>query len=539
MNHSEKALAAARNLVDLRRWQDALDALGPALVSDDTAAEAHRMTARCLLSLGRTKDAHNAVVSALRIDPGSEYAHYLLASVLLGLGRRGAALRAATEAARLAPDWVPSLYILAKCRLEVFERDEAQRTAAMAVRADPHDPLAHLAVAEVAVGLLPLGEVEADRERWDEAERAFRTGLGLDPHDEDLALGLAHLLCLRHRFLEAAEIYLTILRSNPSNDLALRAIGLIGVSFGQLRNDWNNAAPVGARFQMGLANLDSPSIEALLADFISLVSESQETVRESLSRATNLLSTVSRSFGGGSHQAAEPMPATDFGVPLSSGWSAVGLPTFTFPWHALDLTDDPLPANQVEVASLAGQLQDAVKRVAEYDARIRALLYTSRGVYAKDDDGARLHEIFVEMSARTGRIADIYRDCGDILLEFSHEASLARAQVVNARHWADHANKEHETAVQMFLSLLAEPRPQGGGDWRGLDESAVESFAGRLSDSSSMAAARRFGREAREWEEERQGAISSARNAMEVYREAEAGCVQALRLLIGKYRPAA
>ncbi|GAA4638578.1 hypothetical protein GCM10023196_096890 [Actinoallomurus vinaceus] len=535
MNDSENALAAARNFLSMGRWQDALDALGPAIVSDDTSAEAHCVAAQCLLGLDRMEEAHDTVVSALRIDPGSAYAYYLLACILFSLGRRGAALRAATEAARLMPESVQILYILAKCRLEVFDREGAQQASAMAVKADPQDPLAHLAVAEVAKGLLPLGEVEADRERWDAAERAFRTGLALDPHHEDLLLGLAHLLCLRNRVLEAAQIYLMMVRSNPSNELIHRALGNISVSFTGLENDWNKAA-IGTMFRRDLVELKAPPIKALLADVISILSASQDSVRESLRRATNLLSTVRQSFGGGPRQAAEPMPAPDSEDAFASGWGASGLPPLVLPWDALDLEENPLPVNQVAARSLATALHFSADRVTEYDARIRALLVTSRGVYATDDNGARLHEIFVEMSARAVRHADIYRACGDVIAEFAQHTGLANAQVVNARNWADHARKQHAAAVQGFGFLLAVPLPPDGDDRRGFDESAADSFAEQLSDPSNMAAARRFGREAREWEEERQEAISSARDAVKLYREAEAGCVQTLRSLIDEYR---
>ncbi|MGI5270238.1 tetratricopeptide repeat protein [Nonomuraea sp. CA-218870] len=289
------ALVAAQNLIDLGRWQDALDALGPAITYDDTAAAAHCVAAHCLLALGQTKRAREAASSALHIDPGDPFAHYAMARVLHRDGRRGAALRAATEAVRLAPDRAPFLYILALCQLDVLEYDAARRTAAMALESCPHDPLAHLAMGTVALRELPPSGHETNPEAWDEAEQAYRNGLALHPYDEDLTVGLAELLCRRGSYLEATKIYLALVRDN---ERALEAISTMGVIFQQLHGDWQSMVPASSSFRRDITRIGVPSVEALMADFIGVVAESQDKVRDSLRRAVNLMTTVSRSLGG-------------------------------------------------------------------------------------------------------------------------------------------------------------------------------------------------------------------------------------------------
>ena len=65
-----------------------------------------------------------------------------------------------------------------------------------------------------------------------------------------------------------------------------------------------------------------------------------------------------------------------------------------------------------------------------------------------------------------------------------------------------------------------------------MNESVAEDLVRDLSDPHSMERAVEAAREAREWEEERQEAMRSARKAVGIRSEAEARCVQAIRSVL-------
>ena len=276
VNEVRHAVEVARIHMDLGRWQDALDAVWPALAEDDTAYEANCITAHCLGAMGEQTKARAAAERALGVHPEGEWAYRLLAVILLRVDRPGAALREATEAARLAPASVPALHVLAMCQLAVFRRDEAQTTAEAAVAADPQDPLTYLTMARVA----------ADCRRWDEAERAYRDGLRLDPENEELALGLAGLLRGRDRILEAAQVYMAVARSSPTSDSARRAVGEMSRELAKIRS----ARQSGRQWSHeDTAAADFPPIEAAMRGFVAAASESRAAMDALLKRASGLL----------------------------------------------------------------------------------------------------------------------------------------------------------------------------------------------------------------------------------------------------------
>ncbi len=215
----QAALARARSLAALGRWQQAIDTLGPALASPVTAADAHCLRAQCLFGLKRPAEAGAAARAALARQPGSAWAHQLLAMSYLIGGRRRAARAEALAAARLQPRSVQGQFVLAMAYLALRQRAKARQAADAAIAADPHKPLAHLAVAKVA----------ESRRDWDTAERAYRAGLGLDPQDAELALGLARLLHRRGRRAEAADAYLAAGRASPADARPRRGLAKLGL----------------------------------------------------------------------------------------------------------------------------------------------------------------------------------------------------------------------------------------------------------------------------------------------------------------------
>jgi tetratricopeptide (TPR) repeat protein len=219
VNPAEQALARARSLVAISRWQDAIGILGPALAESDTAGEAHCLRAQCLLALGKPREAAVAAKQALAVEPGREWAHRLLSIAELRMGRRRAALAAASEAVRLDPSSSHTLHTLAVCQLALRQRTAAHASAQAALEANPQSSMAELTAGLVA---------EARRD-WDGAEGHYREGLRLDPQHTDLALRLGKLLHRRGRRDEAAEAYMAAARSNPTDARARHGLGRLGL----------------------------------------------------------------------------------------------------------------------------------------------------------------------------------------------------------------------------------------------------------------------------------------------------------------------
>lgn len=219
MSESYAALARARSLIAVKRYPEAMDALGPALVDGNTEAEAQCLRAQALIESGRPSDARDAVARALELDPHNEWPHRLRAIYLQHQGMHKLALASATEAVRLAPDEAQALHLLAVCQLNTRKKDEALATAASLVATHPHHPLAH----ETA------GMVAEERGKWADAERHFREALRLSPQDAGVARQLAHALKAQGKRQEAGQVLLAAGQMDPTHAGTRRALGRIGL----------------------------------------------------------------------------------------------------------------------------------------------------------------------------------------------------------------------------------------------------------------------------------------------------------------------
>jgi tetratricopeptide (TPR) repeat protein len=219
MSDEWASLQNANNLATVKRWDDALAELEPAMASDELSGEANCIAARCYLGLERPKEAIAAAERAAAFDPDDEEPHMLLSIAYQRCNRHLRARQHAEEAVRLAPDSVGALHLLAIAQLNRFRRRRAQRAAELSVAANPHHPLAHLT----------LGTVARRRWRLGRAERAFRDGLRLKPDDADLSLGLATTLHQKGRTKEAAQAYLAAAHANPTDGRARRGLARLGL----------------------------------------------------------------------------------------------------------------------------------------------------------------------------------------------------------------------------------------------------------------------------------------------------------------------
>jgi tetratricopeptide (TPR) repeat protein len=213
------ALAKARHLITIRRWQQALDVLGPLLGSGASAAPAHCLAAQCLLEVGRLAEAQTAARQVLAREPGNEWAHRLLAIIYLRKGRLRAAREQAAAAVRLAPRSVPALHLLTACQLATGQRTAASGTASAAIAVAPGEPLAQMALAMAAI---------AARD-WETAERAYREGLRLHPGNHELTLGLARVMHHQDRNDDAAAAYLAAAHGDPADTRIRSGLASLGM----------------------------------------------------------------------------------------------------------------------------------------------------------------------------------------------------------------------------------------------------------------------------------------------------------------------
>jgi tetratricopeptide (TPR) repeat protein len=213
------ALARARSLIDVRRYDEALDALAPAFGQGDTESEAWCVRAQALLGKGDLREALPAAREAVARNPQHDWPHRLLAIVLQRGGSHRAALRSAQEAARLSPDLVESLHVLAVCQANAGKRADAQKTAYSLIERHPQSALSHQTAATVATV----------RRDWSTAEFHLRESLRLEPNDAEVAAALGKVLQRQGRRAEAGEALLAAARVDPTDHTVRRSLGRLGL----------------------------------------------------------------------------------------------------------------------------------------------------------------------------------------------------------------------------------------------------------------------------------------------------------------------
>jgi tetratricopeptide (TPR) repeat protein len=215
------SVARAQELAYLQRWNEAAEALAPALADPAAGAAPWCLLAQCRLGQGNVIAARETAQRALAVDPDEEWAHRLLAMAELRFGNAEAARRAAERALALAPGTPSALYVLAHAHLLQRRggRNRAAEVARQAIALHPNDPLTWETASGVALA----------RRRWREAEQHARRGLALDPQDADLLMHLATALERQRRYTEAGELYAATVRADPRDDRGRHALSNLGV----------------------------------------------------------------------------------------------------------------------------------------------------------------------------------------------------------------------------------------------------------------------------------------------------------------------
>jgi len=177
MEASSALLARAQALFDVRRYDEALEVVGEGLARDSESYALQTMLARTLLLLGRSKEAERAAERAASLGPTESEPHCIRAESLLPLGETNyEADRAAKLACELGPEYPRAFFVRVRTALAIGHIDNAWKAANRVLEILPNASLGHHA----------RGLVLIERKAWRDAEREYRTALGIAPNDPNL-----------------------------------------------------------------------------------------------------------------------------------------------------------------------------------------------------------------------------------------------------------------------------------------------------------------------------------------------------------------
>jgi len=175
---------------------------------------------------------------------GSPDAMQRLANTLLQCARYLEAKPVYERLMRVSPE--SKVYIgLTLCLINLGDATAAEKILADRARAFPQDAEIHRA----------LGTLLAQQERWDEAERAYRSASLLDPRNPEAARGLANCLHRQGRFGEAEALYREALRARPDDAATLCQLGEALIELSRLDE---------AQSMLDRAHLSEPSNASVL-----------------------------------------------------------------------------------------------------------------------------------------------------------------------------------------------------------------------------------------------------------------------------------
>ena len=203
------AKGRVRALLDLARYDAALQAARDALTADVHSAELWRLTAFACVRLGRFSEGLAASEHALTLDPESSWAHRLRGLTLCELGRTDEGFAELEHALALSPLDVGALQDAAMYGAAHGRFELAEEAAARAVAAHPDHIAAWSAEATVA-----------DRQHdWRRVERAARRMRELEPRSSLAHNWLGWSVKQQYRLEEAASSFREALHCDPSSRL--------------------------------------------------------------------------------------------------------------------------------------------------------------------------------------------------------------------------------------------------------------------------------------------------------------------------------
>ena len=123
----QSAIARARSLLELRRYDEAIQILGPLVAQRPDDPEPLFLVARAMSGAGRSREAIASAERACALTPESSYAHRLRAEILLELKRVRPALLAAKRSVELDPVDAASHWALARAAVARSDMKTAAR----------------------------------------------------------------------------------------------------------------------------------------------------------------------------------------------------------------------------------------------------------------------------------------------------------------------------------------------------------------------------------------------------------------------------
>jgi tetratricopeptide (TPR) repeat protein len=198
-------LDRARQLMELRRYDLAEQALRDELAAEPNSPDAHLLLGECLEKLHRFHDACAEVEEAIRLAPEYGHAHYLLSWVLQQEKLWANALAPAKEAVRLVPTFPGYLGNLAFVYYMLGQNADAAHFASEGLRQDPN----HIRCLNARALVL------AARSKYREAHEVLKHALAQNPNDEATYANLGYLMLLSDKKTAALRYYSESLRLDP------------------------------------------------------------------------------------------------------------------------------------------------------------------------------------------------------------------------------------------------------------------------------------------------------------------------------------
>lgn len=158
------------------------------------------------------EDAVAALREAIRLDPSLVEAHYSLGFCLLALRRSDEARAEAEQALAMRPNYTEALVLLGSLALDKGELELAQRHIFKLYELQPDEPGSRLLYSAFH---LTRGNDAQRTGRLDEAERWYRTGLGVSPEFAPLLREAALLAARRAQYAQVTEFFERYLRLEP------------------------------------------------------------------------------------------------------------------------------------------------------------------------------------------------------------------------------------------------------------------------------------------------------------------------------------
>jgi Flp pilus assembly protein TadD len=200
-----QALARAKTMIDLRRYEEATSLLARIVAADPAEVRAWCLLAAAHLGQGRNQEAATTAHRAIALAPSDEWPYRLASTAQAQMGNYVAAMDAAQQACRLAPNHWQAHVCLARAAMGTeMDFDLAEQAAARARTLAPNEPEVHYL----------SGRVTFARGKRREARAHHQRALALDPGHSG-AMNELGRISMRASNARAARHFLQAARSSP------------------------------------------------------------------------------------------------------------------------------------------------------------------------------------------------------------------------------------------------------------------------------------------------------------------------------------